>query len=59
VDFATLFDEPKSAQQIEKRIDDIVGADGHLHLKINALISESRDSKNLAHVQPKQWLPWL
>ena len=43
----------------QERIEDITEADGYLFYKIEKLINESRDPKNLAAVQPKQWLPWM
>jgi len=47
------------AEKFNRRIEEIAEADGYLYQKIEKMITESRDAKNLANVQPRQWLPWM
>lgn len=46
-------------EKFNQRIEEIAEADGYLYQKIEKMITESRDAKNLANVQPRQWLPWM
>ena len=51
--------DEKSAGIAGERIDRLTSTEGHIFARIMELISESVDSKNLAVVHPKQWLPWM
>lgn len=58
-DFVTLTESKKASDRCADRISEIVNAPGGIHAKVDALVAESVDPKNLSHVQPRQWLPWL
>jgi hypothetical protein len=58
-DFIALVGDDDDVAKCQQRIEEITETDGYLFTSIEKLINDSRDSKNLVAVQPKQWLPWM
>jgi hypothetical protein len=52
---------PDAVGEVEQRLEQLIKHEPveNLFAKIHELLNESRDSRILAAVNPKQWLPWL